>query len=379
MTASASISIAPDRRASDELGLWEPKRALTLEAARAHTQRIKVLRYVLMALSVVLVGILIWQFLADRGGANFINDPTESVKMVEPRYSGRTSDGLPFYLTADTAIRRMADKNTVVLENPVLKFNREEGVASSSVIAKEGSYDDIDKILELRTDVDLETDDGNRCETTQARIYNVEKRIEGDEAIQCVGEFGSINGARYAIEDDYKTFIFKDGMTAQLTQGASDRQSDDSFGFGGNGPINVKAKIGIYKGSQTDLRDNVEVSQDGSVITSDKMDILRVQETDGSDQGSVKLGAIRRIIATGNFRYKSEENDIRGTKGVYVSERNIMTVTGDVVVIQSSGNRVQAEKLTYNTKSGTIRFSGKCLGQDCEGSGRTRIVIPGSD
>jgi len=105
------------------------------------------------------------------------------------------------------------------------------------------------------------------------------------------------------------------------------------------------------------------------------MDIFRVKKKDGSETGSVKLGAINRIIAVGNFRYKSDANDIRGAKGVYERNKNIMTVTGDVSVIQSSGNRV---RLTYNTKTGTIRYSGKCLGRDCNENGRTRTVIPGS-
>ena len=378
MNTSASISTPSDRRASEDLGLWEPKRALTLDAARAHTKRIKLLRYALMAISAALVCILIWQFLSDRDARVFNPDPTESVKMVEPRYSGRTGDGLPFYLIADTAVRRNEDLDTVLLESPILKFIRDADVDSSEVIAKTGAYNDVDKVLELRTDVNLETDDGNICDTSHARIFNVEKRIEGDEPIKCVGEFGTVNGKSYDIEDDYTTFIFKGGMTADLTRSGESSDADDTFGFGGEGPIDIKANTGIYQGDKTDLRGNVRVEQDGAVITSDKMDIFRMQKSEGTETGSVKFGAVRRIIANGNFRYKSEENDIRGGKGVYERDKNIMTVTVDVVVIQSSGNRVEAQKLTYNTKSGTIRYSGNCLGRDCKGTARTKTIIPGS-
>ncbi len=379
MTATATISTASDRRASEDLGLWEPKRALTLEAAHAHTRRIKALRYILMGLSAVLVGILIWQFLSDRGGTEFVSDPTESVKMSNVRYSGRTSDGLPFYLNADTAIRRRNDLNTVLLTNPALDFIRDEGAANSSVIAKAGSYNDMDKILELENDVYLETDDGNSCDTTHARIFNVEKRIEGDKAIVCNGAFGKVAGESYAIEDGYRTFIFKDGMTADLTRRPQSTSDESSFGFGGDGPINVKADRGIYQGDKTDLRGGVRVVQDGAVITSDQMDVFRIRENGGSDTGSVKLGAVRKIVATGNFRYKTDENDIRGRKGVYERERNLMTVTGDVVVIQPGGNRVRSEKMTYNTKTGRIRFLGDCQGRDCNGNGRTQIILPGAD
>ena len=378
MNTSATISPSSDRRASEELGLWEPKRALTLEAARAHTQRIKILRYILIAVSAALVGLLISQFLFDRSGVVFENDPTESVKMVEPRYSGRTSDGLPFYLIADTAIRRMKESNKILLESPVLKFNREENVASSAVFAQDGTYNDIDKVLELQKDVNLETDDGNVCDTHHARIFNVEKRIEGDEPITCVGDFGTVNGKSYDIEDDYTTFVFKGGMTAELTQSGDSSEAESTFAFGGDGPIDIRANEGIYKGDKTDLRGDVRVEQDGAVITSDNMDVFRVKKSEEAETGSVKFGAISRIIAVGDFRYKSAENDIRGAKGVYERDKNLMTVTGNVVVIQSSGNRVQAQKLTYNTKSGTIRYSGNCLGRDCKGNGRTQTIIPGS-
>ena len=375
MTATATISTRFDRRASEDLGLWEPKRALTLEAALAHTKRIKVLRVILLGLSAVLMAGLVWQFLSDKAGPEPINDPTESVKMVEPRYSGRTGDGLPFYLIADTAVRRRTDRDTVLLDAPVLEFIRDTGVDVSTVVSKTGSYNDMSKVLELETDVNLETDDGNICDTTHARIFNVEKRIEGDKAISCFGEFGTVNGKSYSIEDSYRTFIFKDGMTADLEQDEEGVDDGSSFAFGGDGPVKISAETGIYQGDKTDLRENVRVIQEGAVITSDQMDIFRIKEDTEADVPSVKLGAIRLIVANGNFRYVTEDNDIRGQKGVYQRDKNIMTVTGDVVVIQPDGNRVRAENMVYNTKTGQVRFSGNCSGPNCSGSGRTRIVI----
>ncbi len=379
MTATATISTRLDRRASEDLGLWEPKRALTLEAALAHTKRIKVLRVILLGLSAVLMAGLVWQFLSDKGGPEPINDPTESVKMVEPRYSGRTGDGLPFYLVADTAVRRRADRDTVLLDAPVLQFIRDTGVDASTVISKTGSYNDMSKVLELESDVNLETDDGNICDTTHARIFNVEKRIEGDKAITCVGEFGTVKGKRYAIEDSYETFIFKGGMTADLIQDEEAVGDGSAFAFGGDGPVKISAETGIYQGDKTDLRKNVRVLQNGAVITSDQMDIFRIQRESSVEPPSVKLGAIQRIVADGNFRYVTEDNDIRGSKGVYQRDKNTMVVTGDVVVIQADGKRVRTEKLTYNTKTAQVKLSSDCSGPDCSGNGRTRIVIPGSD
>ena len=215
---SAVIS-AHGHAASEALGLWEPKRTLTLEAARKHSARIRFMRRLLLALCATLAAYLIYEF-ATQSNTTFIEDnPTESVKMVNPKYRGRTTDGLPFYLTADTATRTLANRTEVALENPVLEFIRENGAEASLVVAETGTYDDVRKILNLRTDVDLNTDDGYRCKTTHARIFAKEKRIEGDERIECDGGFGIVNGNTYEINDNYKVFVFKDGMDAIIEQG----------------------------------------------------------------------------------------------------------------------------------------------------------------
>lgn len=207
-----------DRSASDALGLWEPKRTLTLEAARKHSARVKVMRYILLTLCAGLGAYLIYEF-ATQNRTPFIKDnPTESVSMVNPRYSGRTDDGLPFYLTAESATRTLANRSEVALIKPVLEFIRDTGAEPSLVVAETGTYDDVKKILNLRTAVDLNTDDGYNCKTTHARIFAKEKRIEGDEKIACDGSFGIVNGNAYEINDNYTVFVFKNGMDAIIDQ-----------------------------------------------------------------------------------------------------------------------------------------------------------------
>ena len=101
------------------------------------------------------------------------------------------------------------------------------------------------------------------------------------------------------------------------------------------------------------------------------MDIFRIQK-DGRPEGSLKLGAIQKIVADGNFRYKTDENDIRGKRGIYDRDKGVITVTDNVVVIQPNGNRVETQRLIYNTRTKAIRFTGQNEGD------RNKIVIPGS-
>jgi len=203
---------------NDPAGLWEHRRTLTLEAARRHTRRIRIFRWILLAIITGLVVLLFAQFSGQEATTLSEENSGEAVKMINPRYNGRTEDGLPYYLTSKEAIRLEGDKGTVELINPVLHFLREEGAGESIVIADKGIYDDVNKILNLYTSVDLATDDGNRCRTTHARIFTKTKIIEGDEPIHCDGNFGLVKGNAYEILDNYRVFVFKNGVDAELDQ-----------------------------------------------------------------------------------------------------------------------------------------------------------------
>jgi len=142
--------------------------------------------------------------------------------------------------------------------------------------------------------------------------------------------------------------------------------------FGGDDPIKVLAEKATYEGGLTVLVGNVDVTQGVARIRSDKMNIYRAEADDGAT-GSLQLGAVNRIDARGNFRYTTPDNNVTGDRGVYERDKGIITVTGNVKVRQPNGNTASTDKLTYNVKTETIRFSGKCQGSDC--SGRPTLIF----
>jgi len=375
-----------DHDVSEALGLWEPKRTLTLEAARKHSKRIRALRMFLMMISASLGAYLLYEFATNRTGDLELDaSAKESVKMIGPRYSGRTNDGEPYYLTAKDATRTIANQNEVELTKPVLEFIRENGAASSFVIAETGTYDDVNKILNLEFDVDLTTDDGNICKTSQARIFARENRIEGSKRIECTGSFGNANGNAFEIKDNYKTFIFKNGMDAIIQRDIADAVPASGplpgsegpragQAFGDDTPIDITADTATYMGGLTVLTGNVDVKQGKNRTKSNEMDIFREEAKDNAG-GSLKLGAIKRIDAKGDFRYTTPDNIVTGDRGVYQRQQEIMTVTGKVKVKQPSGNTAETNKLIYNVKTETIRFTGECQGRGCTNGGRQRITI----
>jgi len=144
------------------------------------------------------------------------DNPDETVKMIRPVYKGRTEDNLPYRITADEAVRFIQNPDETKLVNPVLNFLRSSGAKESIVLAASGLYNAETQVLELRTDVNLNTDDGTDCKTTHARIFVKAKRIEGDEPIDCTGGFGRAGGNAYEINDGYTELVFKQGMTAHI-------------------------------------------------------------------------------------------------------------------------------------------------------------------
>jgi len=152
--------------------------------------------------------------------------------------------------------------------------------------------------------------------------------------------------------------------------------AQESFGTS-DAPIFVKAEKATYKGNLTLLHDKVNVQQGEAVIMSDKMEIHRQEkaetETDAAE-GSLSLGAVTKIIATGNFRYENPETTVTGNKGIYYRNRGVIVVTDNVKVSQPSGSVVTGDKMVYDLKTDRVKFGDECSGNDCDG-GRVSIQI----
>ncbi|MDA8708299.1 hypothetical protein N9M10_02895 [Hellea sp.] len=142
--------------------------------------------------------------------------------------------------------------------------------------------------------------------------------------------------------------------------------------FGGDDPIKVLAEQATYEGGLTILVGNVDVTQGVARIQSDTMNIYR-SKADPDSTDSLKLGAVNRIDAKGNFRYTTPDNNVTGDRGVYERDKGIITVTGNVKVKQPGGNTASTDKLIYNVKTESIRFSGQCQGSDCSGRPTIRL------
>ncbi|WP_417467693.1 LPS export ABC transporter periplasmic protein LptC [Maricaulis sp.] len=203
-------------------GNWEPRRALTLSAARRRTAFVRMLRFVFIAAIIALVALLAAQLYIGSSGAPTV--PAEAVstdvRMVNPRITGRDENLTPYALTADVAVRRRDNATGLTeLERPRLDYDFLNTSANASeVLAQTGTFDPANRILDLYSDVNLNTDNGYSFASEHARIFLREERVTGELPVTGSGPVGTITADRYEIHEGGNRVIFEGNVHARIVQ-----------------------------------------------------------------------------------------------------------------------------------------------------------------
>src|SRR5690349_17170809 len=158
------MSVAAHHHLMDQ---WGPRRATSLREARSRTALVHILRLLFTIGAVlsagVLIGFIVKDVLAHTDGPP---PPPTGVTVLGPQFQGRDSHGKPYKLTADTARRRRENINLVDLTNPHL-----EDSTSTTVQARDGVYDEKNRILDLVGNVVMQDAGGYTFTAERARMY----------------------------------------------------------------------------------------------------------------------------------------------------------------------------------------------------------------
>jgi lipopolysaccharide export system protein LptC len=202
-------------------GRWEPRRALTLNAARRRTAFVRLLRFGFMAAAAAIVALLIVQLVWGGTGGPTDAPPVvgEDVRMINPSFYGRDENLTPYAVTADVAIRRRSGPGTTDLEQPRLNYDfLNVGDEASRVVAETGAYDPEARILDLFTNVNLQTEEGYTFNSEHARVFLNEERVAGEEPVEGTGPMGTIRADRFEIRDGGQHVIFEGRVRARIIQ-----------------------------------------------------------------------------------------------------------------------------------------------------------------
>src|SRR5262245_4816228 len=119
---------------------WEPKRALTLKAARRRSRLIAALRRLFTAgAGASFAAVVVFMALyAIEGGFNAGQlTAAEPLRMINPRFIGRTEKGGPYQLSAEIAERAQGENQPIELIAPVYRTE-----AGTIMLAPRGIYDE---------------------------------------------------------------------------------------------------------------------------------------------------------------------------------------------------------------------------------------------
>ena len=190
----------------DPATLWAPKRQLTLAQARRRSERVRYLRYGLVGAAAVSIGLFLGfvfrSALSQDARPPAVRDD-DAVTMINPRFTGRDSEGQVFTITADAAQRRRSANGVVDLVNPVMR-----DANGAELKAPTGFYDRDKGVLELYEDVNIRDSAGYAFSTKGARLILGEDRVEGLSPLQGKGPLGDIEAESYDILDGGNRIVF---------------------------------------------------------------------------------------------------------------------------------------------------------------------------
>lgn len=193
---------------------WEPKRALTLKSARRRSRLIAALRRFFVAgAGASFAAVFVFMALhAIEGGFNAGQyAPSEPLRMINPRFIGRTENGGPYQLSAEVAERQQGDNQPIELVAPVYRTE-----AGTIMLAPRGIYDERAQTVVFDGEVLFSDRNGNRF-TTPNMVVDLEKgTLTGRGGVTGAGPLGVLQAGSYELRDSDRALVLGGGVRGQI-------------------------------------------------------------------------------------------------------------------------------------------------------------------
>lgn len=195
---------------------WEPRRALTLKQARRRSRLIAVLRRVLVAAAgAALASVFVFMTLQGLE-SGFGRDPygsAEPMRMINPRFTGRTEGGGAYQLTAEAAVREDGGRRLLDLTAPVYR-----ALDGAIVVAPEGDYDEARELVALSGGVLFSDPSGNRFSTPDMQIDLETGTIQGARGVTGAGPLGVVRADAYELRQTDRAVVLRGGVRGQMPE-----------------------------------------------------------------------------------------------------------------------------------------------------------------
>lgn len=194
--------------------VWEPKRALSLKAARKRSQLISILRRVFVAgagaaFASVFVFMALYAVEGGFEGNQFA--ATEPLRMINPRFIGRTENGGPYQLTAETAERAAGENQPIELVAPVYRTE-----AGTIMLAPRGIYDEQKKTIVFQGEVLFSDRGGNRFTTPDLTVDLEHGALIGQRGVTGAGPLGVLQADTYELRESDRALVLRGSVRGQI-------------------------------------------------------------------------------------------------------------------------------------------------------------------
>jgi lipopolysaccharide export system protein LptC len=202
---------------------WEPRRALTLKHARRRSRLVAALRrFFVAAAGASFAAVFVFMGLyAIEGGFNANQyAASEPLRMINPRFIGRTDRGGPYQISAEMAERARGEGQPIELIAPVYRTE-----AGTIMLAPRGIYDEMAKMLVFDGEVLFADSGGNRFTTPHMVVDLSAGTLAGRGGVTGAGPLGVVRAGAYELRDSDRALVLRGGVQGQIPD--RDQQNGD--------------------------------------------------------------------------------------------------------------------------------------------------------
>jgi lipopolysaccharide export system protein LptC len=212
------MASAPSSVTADSTGQVAPG-GLPRGKARIHSRMVRLLRIVLPLIMIGIVGLLVALVVAHavRRQAAAQKDVSTPIRMVNPHFFGRDSQGRAFILGAEQASRDEKSFQTVLLTDPSIIMDV-NGPRPSKLTADGGVYHEDTRLLYLKGHVHATNTKQSSFATDEATVNTRTGEVVGGAPLSSQSQLGNLTSGRFNVYDKGDRVVFKGGVHARLNQ-----------------------------------------------------------------------------------------------------------------------------------------------------------------
>ncbi len=199
--------------------VWEPKRELSLRAARRRSRLIAFLRRAFVMMSgAALASVFVFMALFSPTGlwGPSYGEATP-LRVLSPRFTGTTEGGEAYQLTAEVAVKENAQARLMELASPVYR-----SVRGHTLIAPRGVYDEQTETVRMEGGVLFGDASGNRFSSPAMTIDMHAGVIRGDRGVTGAGPLGVVRADAYEIRRDDNAIVLHGRVNGQVPEHAQE-------------------------------------------------------------------------------------------------------------------------------------------------------------